>query len=54
MFLVFNTCFSCFFFISHLQNVYFNNAQLLYERLESCPNVVDVRIMFCLFELMNY
>ena len=52
MFLVFNTCFSCCFsFLNYI--IFFGNAQLLYEKLESCPNDVDVRMVFCLFELMN-
>ena len=54
MFLVFNTCFSCFLFLTYkFFSFFFCNAQLLYEKLESCPNAVDVRMVFCLFELMN-
>ena len=53
MFSVFKTCFSCCFLILTYNFFFFCNAQLLYEKLESCPNVVDVRMVFCLFELMN-
>ena len=55
MFLVFNACFSgCFSFLTYINFFFFFcNAQLLYEKLESCPNVVDVRMVLCLFELMN-
>ena len=55
MFLVFKTCFSCCVsFLTYRFFFSFCNGQLLYEKLESCPNAVGVRIVFCLFELMNY
>ena len=42
--IVYNFSFTIFFFVM---------LNLLFEKLKSCPNVVDVRMVLCLFELMN-
>ena len=54
MFSVFKTCISVVLHFSLTEFfIFFCNAQLLYEKLESCLNDVDVRMVLCLFKLMN-
>ena len=53
MFLVFSSCFQ-FLIVRKLFFFFFVMPNLQYEKLKFCSNVVDVKLVLCLVELLTY